>query len=73
MSDPCVTIGIYRKGGSVMDTAYKPYTIDELVTTIYEDNYSHIDFMDNMGGEDCDCHIHTTLNTILKYWEGTNE
>jgi len=31
-------------------------------------NFSHIDFMDNMGGGDCDCHIHTTLNTILEYW-----
>lgn len=49
-------------------TKYKPYTIDELVTEIYESNYSHIDFMDNMGGEDCDCHIHTTLRTILEYW-----
>jgi hypothetical protein len=24
--------------------------------------------MDNMGG-DCDCVIHTTLQTILEYWE----
>jgi uncharacterized Fe-S center protein len=48
-------------------TTYKPYTIDELVTTIYEENFSHIDFMDNMGG-DCDCRIHTTLNTIMEYW-----
>ena len=43
-------------------------TIAQLVEQIYEDNFSHIDFMDNMGGEDCDCHIHNTLNTILKYW-----
>jgi hypothetical protein len=43
-------------------------TIDELVNEIYEDNFSHIDFMENMGGDDCDCHIHTTLNTIVKYW-----
>jgi hypothetical protein len=49
-------------------TTYKPYTIDELVTHIYEENYSHLDFMDNMGGEDCDCRIHITLNTILEYW-----
>jgi hypothetical protein len=45
----------------------KPYSIDDLVTIIYEDNFSHLDFMDNMGG-DCDCNIHTTLNTILEYW-----
>jgi len=48
-------------------TLTKPYSIDELVTTIYEDNFSHLDFMENMGG-DCDCNIHTTLNTILEYW-----
>ena len=51
-----------------MNTQYKPYTIDELVTHIYEEYFSHIDFMDNMGGGDCDCRIHTTLNTILEYW-----
>ena len=49
-------------------TDYKPYTIDELVTTIYEDNFSHSDFMDNMNGGDCDCSLHLTMNTILKYW-----
>ena len=50
-------------------TKYKPYTISELVDEIYNDNYSHLEFMDNMGGEDCDCVIHSTLNTILEYWE----
>jgi hypothetical protein len=49
-------------------TKYKPYTIDELCTEIYEDNYSHIEFMENMNGGDCDCAIHTTMNIILKYW-----
>ncbi len=34
---------------------------------IYEQNYSHFDFMDNMGG-DCDCNLHTTMKTILTYW-----
>jgi len=42
-------------------------TIAQLVEDIYEDHFSHIDFMDNMGG-DCDCQIHSTLNTILEYW-----
>ena len=42
-------------------------TIAQLVENIYEDNFSHIDFMDNMGG-DCDCQIHSTLETILEYW-----
>jgi len=51
-----------------MDTTYKPYTIDELVTTIYEDNYSHLEFIENMNGGDCDCHICLTMKTILKYW-----
>jgi hypothetical protein len=41
-------------------------TLEQLINEIYEDNYSHLDFIDNMGG-DCDCHIHTTLNTIVKY------
>ncbi len=43
-------------------------TSDELVNEIYEDNYSHLEFDENMGGEDCDCNVHTTLNTIVKYW-----
>jgi len=45
---------------------YKPYTIDELVTLIYEDNLDHFD----NAPEDCDCHLHITLITIVKYWEG---
>jgi hypothetical protein len=48
-------------------TTFKPYTISELVDEIYNDNYSHLEFMDNMGG-DCDCVIHTTMQTILEYW-----
>jgi hypothetical protein len=44
-----------------------PHTIEELISEIYEDNYSHLEFNENMGGEDCKCAIHTTLNTIVKY------
>lgn len=51
-----------------MNTQYKPYTIDELVTTIYESELSHFEFMENMNGGDCDCSLHITLNTIMKYW-----
>ena len=51
-----------------MNTTYKPYAIHELVQLIYEDDMSHIDFMDNMNGGDCDCAVHTTLNMIFKYW-----
>jgi len=47
---------------------YKPYTISELVNEIYEDNYSHFEFDENMGGEPCDCHLHVTMETIVKYW-----
>jgi hypothetical protein len=48
-----------------MTQKYRPYTIDELVTEIYEDNLSHFDSAPN----DCDCNIHITINTIVKYWE----
>jgi hypothetical protein len=51
-----------------MTTTYKPYTIDELVTTIYEDNFSHFDFIENMNGGDCDCNLHNAMTTIVKYW-----
>jgi hypothetical protein len=44
-------------------------TVGTLVDEIYNDNYSHLEFMDNMGGDDCDCSIHIALNTILEYWE----
>jgi hypothetical protein len=58
-------IGNYRKGGGMMKT--KPYSIDELITAIYEDNYSHIEFIENMNGGDCDCNIHNTMNLIQEY------
>jgi hypothetical protein len=43
-------------------------TVGNLVDEIYNDNYSHLELIDNMGG-DCDCVIHTTLETILEYWQ----
>jgi hypothetical protein len=48
----------------------KPYAIHELVTAIYEDNYSHFEFMENMNGGDCDCNLHQTMNVIAMYEEG---
>jgi len=45
----------------------QPTTIDELITEIYEDNFSHCEFIENMGG-DCDCNLHMTMSTITKYW-----
>ena len=49
-------------------TDFKPYTIDELVTMIYEDNLAHFEFMENMNGGDCDCSLHITMQTIIHYW-----
>ena len=46
----------------------KVLTVGRLVDNIYNDNFSHLELIDNMGG-DCDCVIHTTLATILDYWE----
>ena len=51
-----------------MTTTHKPYTIAELVEAIYEDNYSHFDFMENMGGDQCDCHLCMTMLNIIRYW-----
>ena len=51
-----------------MRTPYKPHTIEQLVMEIYEDNLGHFEFQENMGGEDCDCHLHITMETIMKYW-----
>ena len=51
-----------------MTTTFKPYTIDELLTAIYEDNFSHFDFIENMNGGDCDCNLHTAMELIVKYW-----
>ncbi len=51
-----------------METEYKPYTISEIVTRIYEDNYAHFDFMENMNGGDCDCALHLAMKTIEYYW-----
>jgi hypothetical protein len=42
-------------------------TLEQLINEIYEDNYSHLDLDENMGGESCNCPIHITLNTIVKY------
>lgn len=44
---------------------YKPHTIDELVTTIFEDNYDHFE-----KDRDCDCAMHVALAVITRYWDG---
>ena len=69
MSDPRGTIGNYRKGGGMRTVEkLRAMTVGTLVDEIYNDNYSHLEFMDNMGG-DCDCNIHSALELILEYWE----
>lgn len=45
----------------------KTMLVNELIEMIYQDDMSHIDFMDNMNGGDCDCAVHITLNTMAKY------
>ena len=50
-----------------MTQTYKPYTINELVMSIWEDNQDHFEFIENMNGGDCDCNLHMTMNTIMKY------
>jgi hypothetical protein len=55
-------IMLYTRKGGIMRT------IDELVNEMYMDNEAHLEYMENMNGGDCDCGIHTTLNTIVKYW-----
>jgi hypothetical protein len=62
MSDTHGIIGIYRKGGSMTETEL----FNNVINIIYEDNFSHVDFMDNMGG-DCDCQIHNVLNFLHDY------
>ncbi len=51
-----------------MTTTFKPQTVKELVEQICEDNFSHIEFMENMGGDPCDCRICSALNLIVEYW-----
>jgi hypothetical protein len=50
-----------------MTTTYKPYTIDELLTTIYEDNFSHFELIENMNGGDCDCFLHQAMALVVSY------
>lgn len=44
---------------------------NKVIQIIYNDNYSHLDFMDNMGG-DCDCNIHTVLTLLHDYEVSTS-
>jgi hypothetical protein len=48
-------------------------TVETLLSDIYEANWEHIDFMENMNGGDCDCNLHQTLDTICQYAGITRE
>ena len=56
-----------REGQRVNATETKPYTVEQLLNEIYEDNYSHLEFEWNMGGKPCECKICLTIQTIIKY------
>jgi len=42
--------------------------VSELVSAIYEDNFSHLELIWNMGG-DCDCVTCRVMATINGYWK----
>ena len=44
-----------------------PVYVDDLIVQIYEDNFSHFDFIENMNGGDCDCALHSAMNIIHGY------
>jgi hypothetical protein len=44
-------------------------TAQELIDYMYDENLSHFEFDENMGGEDCDCHLHNTIKTMVRYLE----
>lgn len=45
----------------------KKYAISEVINTIFEDNFSHFEFIYEMNGGDCDCDLHTTIKTLRLY------
>ena len=50
-----------------MNTQYKPYTIDELCTTIWEENLEHFEYISQMANGDCDCRLCTAFGVIYEY------
>jgi hypothetical protein len=44
-----------------------PHTIEELINEIYQDNLNHFEYHENMGGEECKCTLHQTMETIVRY------
>jgi len=41
--------------------------VNKLINELYEDNYSHFDFIEDMNGGDCDCNLHYAINLIHQY------
>jgi AAA15 family ATPase/GTPase len=55
---------------NIMTTTHQTYTIDELMQKIYDENFSHFDFMDNMNGGECDCKLHIAMDLMYEYGGG---
>ena len=53
-------------------TNYKPYTINELCQTIFEENLEHFEYTSVMANGDCDCRLCITMGVILEYAEGVD-
>ena len=47
--------------------------VSELIHAIYEDNYSHLEFIEAMNGGECDCNTHRIIAEIEKYWNADLE
>jgi hypothetical protein len=50
-----------------MTTTYKPYTINELCQTIFEENLEHFEYTSVMANGDCDCRLCVTMGVIFEY------
>ncbi len=50
-----------------MTTTYKPYTINELCQTIFEENLEHFEYTSAMNAGDCDCRLCVTMGVIFEY------
>jgi hypothetical protein len=50
-----------------MNTQYRPYTIDELCQTIWEENLEHFEYISQMSNGDCDCRLCTAFGVIYEY------
>lgn len=42
-----------------------PYTVDDLIRHLYEQDTAHFDFIEDMSGGDCDCVLHKSMDFLL--------